>query len=150
MLLPCMFPDNHLYVESCIQRTYPRIFPQMLNPSASFSITHEFVSRRALVPIPKPFTVDVRVSLLSLALCLINYLLHTGEGHLQCCVGMVLRLCHSSSPSAAISDFAPYCQQAYQKSKTQLIVVPNSSLMLNCTMRSQLLGDQISFHRCII
>lgn len=123
-------------------KSHPEIFPakplpSMLNPSASFSITHGFGSWRALVPILKAFTVDVRVSLLSLAHCLINYLLHNGEEHLQCSVGTVLRLCHSSNPSAASSNFTPCRQQACQKSKTQLIVVPNSSLMLNCTTHNE-------------
>lgn len=144
----CCLACFHSSLESCdlvqdnIQKTHPQIcsaklLPLTLNPSPSFSITHGFGSKRALVPILKAFTLDVRVSSLSLALCLLNYLLHAGEGHLQCCMGTVLRQGHSSSPSAAISNFAPCRQQAYQKSKTQLIVVPNSSLMLNCTTHNE-------------
>lgn len=109
----------------------------MLNPSVSFSIAYGLGSRKVQVAVLKAFTLDVRVFPLSLALCLINYPLHAGEGHLQCCVGTVLRLCHSSSPSAAITNFTPCRQQAYQKSKTQLIVVPNSSLTLNCTTHNE-------------
>lgn len=45
------------------------------------------------------FTLDVRVSSLSLALCLPNYLLHAGEGHLQCCVG---RCSGSATPPAPL------------------------------------------------
>lgn len=110
MLLPCMFAKNNLYLESCdlvkenIQMTYTQICPAkrlscMLNPSASSSITRVFGSRRALVPILEAFTLDVRVSSLSLALCLPNYLLHAGEGHLQCCVG---RCSGSATPPAPL------------------------------------------------
>lgn len=60
------------------------------NYSASFSVTHRFESKRTLVPGLKAFTLDVTVSPLSLALCLLNYLLHAGEGDLQSCVGTCL------------------------------------------------------------
>lgn len=60
---------------------------------------HVFGSRRALVPILEAFTLDVRVSSLSLALCLPNYLLHAGERHLQCCVG---RCSGSATPPAPL------------------------------------------------
>lgn len=106
MFLKCCFVCSHLWDHLClgsydlvrenIQKTNPQIcpaklLPRMLNPSASFSVTHRFESKRTLVPGLKAFTLDVTVSPLSLALCLLNYLLHAGEGHLQCCVGTVLR-----------------------------------------------------------
>lgn len=104
MLLLYMLPDNHLYlgspvlvlenIQKDISSNLPcKTTPFHVEPICLFQHnTLDWIeSKRILVPGLKAFTLDVSVFSLSLALWLLNYLLHAGEEHLQCCGEMVLK-----------------------------------------------------------